>query len=356
MNQVNIRNPIVEEDLQHITSLLLPWHKLSGKTVLITGATGFIAGYLIESLLFLNEKKRYKPIKIVCLARNKKKFQTKYAFYKNRTDLDFLSQDVCDKVTYKKKIHYIIHAASYATPSKYGIDPVGTLLPNIIGTYNLLECSRVNAILGFLFISSGEIYGNFQIPKKDITENIFGFLNPLSLRSCYAESKRMGENMCISWSSQYHVPVTIVRLFHTYGPGMSLHDGRAHSDFIGDIVENKKIIIRSNGKSTRAFSYISDTIGGIFTVLLKGSNGEAYNIGGEKIISINQLAQLLVEIDSGEKIVIKKDMKIRGKEYLVSLLKKQYPINLQKIKALGWKPEYLPKDGLQRTVKSFLPA
>jgi len=354
MKKVSKRNRIVEEDLKDIISSPLPWNILAGKTILITGATGFIAGYLVESLLFLNEKKIFEPIKIICLARNKEKLSNKYIFYKNRSDLDFLVQDVCETINQKNAIHYIIHAASYATPSKYGIDPVGTLMPNIIGTYNLLELSRKQPIKGFLFLSSGEIYGNFQIPKRDIKENIFGFLNPLLLRSCYAESKRMGENMCNSWSSQYHIPMKIVRLFHTYGPGMNLHDGRAHSDFIGDVVENKDILIKSDGKSTRAFSYISDTVKGIFTVLLKGLGCEAYNIGGDKIVSINQLAKLIANADSKKKIIINKDINKRGKEYLVSSLKKQYPINLDKIKSLGWRPIYSPKQGIKRTLDSFL--
>ena len=261
---------------------------------------------------------------------------------------------MCEELEYTQKVDYIIHAASNATPSKFGIDPVGTLLPNIIGTYHLLEFAKKQNLRGFIFVSSGEIYGDLKIPLKKISENDIGILNPLSIRSCYAESKKMGENMCISWLAQYKVPTKIVRLFHTYGPEMSLYDGRVHSDFIGDIVHNKNIIMKSDGQSTRPFCYISDVVKGIYTVLLNGTNGEAYNIGGEKPISVMELAKLLIVLCPKKKIKIIKQLQKRGNEYLVSPLHKQYPINVNKLKALGWKQTYTNKEGFKRTINSFI--
>ena len=227
---------ILQEDLEFIVSSKLDWDLFSDSTVLISGANGFLPAYMVETLLYLNSKYR-KNIKVLALVRNAEKAFEKFKHHKDRSDLEFLVQDVCTPIRSElTKIDYIIHAASQASPKYYGKDPIGTINANTIGTTNLLALAKEKSVKGFLFFSSGEVYGQVkddQIPTK---ETDYGYLDPTNIRSCYGESKRMGENICISWFHQYGVPVKIIRPFHTYGPGMDLADGRVFADFVADIV------------------------------------------------------------------------------------------------------------------------
>src|SRR3989344_2286919 len=270
---------IYQEDYEHILSHTIPLKKLANKTILITGANGFLPSYLIETLLYFNTKNAQK-INIIGLARNKKKADERFKTYKNRTDLKIIIQDVALPIRIKEKVHFIVHAASQASPKYYHVDPAGTLKANVLGTYNLLEFSRSQPIDSFLFISAGEIYGIMQ-NKKSTTENDYGSVDPIQVRSCYAESKRIGETMCVSWNHQYNVPTKIVRLYHAYGPGIKLDDGRVFADFVANIVRNQNIVMKSDGEAVRSFAYIADVVAGFFTVLLKGKRAEAYNLANE---------------------------------------------------------------------------
>jgi nucleoside-diphosphate-sugar epimerase len=332
----------------------LPWSELAGKTVLISGANSFIAAYVVETLLYLNDRINKTPTRIICLVRNEQRAAQRFSQYGKRKDLVFWVQDVCDPIRHQEKVDYIIHAASHATPSKYGIDPVGTLLPNVLGTYQLLEFARINQINGFLFISAGEVYSNLPSGSANIKEQCIGRIDPLALRSCYVESKMMGETMCISWSHQYGIPVKIVRLFHTYGPGMILGDGRVHSDFVGSMVNHKHIIIKSDGRATRTFCYVADTVAGFFTVLLKGSINEAYNVGSSHALTIQHFAETLVKFFPEQKVKIIHDRRTQGNTYLPSTNRLLRP-NLSKIMSLGWRQKYSLKAGMERTVASYFP-
>lgn len=349
-----MRNPIIEEDLKNITDSPLPWRLFEGKNILISGANGFLPAYLVETLLFLNENRFKNKTRVFALVRNKEKTIHRFAVYKNRTDLIFVVQDVCEPVNIKDEIHFIIHAASQASPKYFGKDPVGTLSANVLGTRNLLELARTKKIESFLFFSSGEVYG--EVSEKDIPikEDVYGYVNPTNVRSCYAESKRMGETMCVCWFHQYGIPVKIVRPFHTYGPGMDLEDGRVYADFVSDIVHNRNIIMTSDGSAIRSFCYLADATLGFFTVLLKGESAQAYNVGDEKQeISIIALAKILVELFPEKNLKIEFTKNIKRDGYIKSNITRHCP-DTTKIRGLGWEPITSLEKGFERTVRSFL--
>jgi len=349
----NNRNIIVEQDLKFIINSPLNWDALEGKIVLISGANGFLPAYMVETILFLNENKFTIPAKVIGLVRNKEKAKKRFIFYAERKDLELIEADVNEPFEYQSPINFIIHAASQASPKYYGIDPVGTLLPNTIGTNNLLRLALKNPIESFLFFSSGEVYGELDDSHIPTKEDDYGFLNPTIVRSCYGESKRMGETMCVSYHHQFNVPVKIVRPFHTYGPGMQLDDGRVFADFVGDIVNNRDIIIKSDGSAIRAFCYLADAIIGFFTVLLKGENGEAYNVGNPMGTSnIKELANTLINLFPGKKIKVIETYKSTDNNYLKSTINRNCP-NISKIKNLGWNPYYSVSEGFKRTIESY---
>jgi len=346
---------IIQEDLENIISLDLPWNEFSGKTFLISGANGFLPAYMVETLLYLNQQKSGRDkTKVIGIVRNREKSFARFAHYRGRSDLELRIQDVCAPlIISEEQIDYIIHAASQASPKYYGTDPVGTLSPNVMGTANLLNLARERNAEGFLFFSSGEVYGEVDASRIPTKEDCYGYVDPTSVRSCYAESKRMGETMCVSWYHQYNVPAKIIRPFHTYGPGMRLDDGRVYADFISDIVNDRDITMKSDGRAVRAFCYLADAVQGIFAVLTKGSAGQAYNIGNSAAeISIIELADKLVAMFPKKNLRVIRHEALPEDGYLRSQISRNCP-DISKARTLGWEPKTTIEDGFRRTVRSF---
>lgn len=345
------RHPVIEEDVQRIVAASLPWDRLFGRTVLITGANGFVPAYLVETLLKLNELQLGPPMRIIGLVRNAAKAEARFAAHRHRSDLEFAVQDVCDPLRIAGRIDYIIHAASQATPMVYGTDPVGTLLPNTIGTRHLLERARHDRSEGFLFISGGEVYGHVPPEQIPTHEQSFGRLVPTDVRACYAESKRMGETMCVAWHHQHGVNARIARLYHTYGPGMSLTDGRVFADFVSDILQSRDIIMKSDGSASRTFCYLADSTLGFLTLLLKGESGLAYNLGEDREeVSILELAERLVKLfpEKGMRVV----RAPQAADYIPSPIARHLP-DISRLRKLGWAPVTTLEEGFARTVRSF---
>lgn len=345
-------HPVIFEDINAITSSGIDFERFTNKTILISGANGFLASYIIYTFLHLNDTKQVN-CKVIGISRNKEKAESKFSNVRERSDFEIIIQDVSDHLSIDIKIDFVIHAASQASPKYYGIDPVGTLNANVLGTNNLLELARKNKVESFLYFSSSEVYGVVGEDKIPTKENDYGFIDCTNVRSCYAESKRMGETMCVSWLNQYHVPVKIVRPFHTYGPGMLMDDGRVYADFIADVVNNRNIEMKSDGLAMRAFCYLKDATEGFLNVLIKGNNGEAYNVGnpnGE--ISIINLAEKLVALFPEKQIkIIKKQVEQKG--YLQSTVQRNCP-DVSKLNSLGWVPSTPIEIGFKRTVESYL--
>ena len=227
---------MIVEDFNQIKNSSIDWNRFENKTILITGANGFLPAYMVETLLLLNNDiLKYSPCKVIALVRNEKHTKERFSNYLSDENLKIIVQDVANEINLIEKIDYIVHAASPASPKYYNIDPVGVIMPNILGTKNTLELARKNDIDGYLYFSSGEVYGQLN-DGEVVNEDKYGYLDPTSVRACYGESKRMGENLCVSYGHQYNIPIKIVRPFHTYGPGMKLDDGRVFADFVKNIV------------------------------------------------------------------------------------------------------------------------
>lgn len=347
-----MKNKIISSDVARIlSSEIIDWERFNGKSVLITGANGMLPSYLVYTLLELNN--RCIATKVIALVRSKEKAERIFCDYLSDENLEILVQDVCNEIKYSGEIDFIIHAASQASPKFYGVDPVGTIMANVRGTENILRLATEKQCESVLYFSSGEVYG--QVDNHDISETEYGYIDPTKVRSCYGESKRMGENLCVSWSYQYGTPVKIVRPFHTYGPGMQRNDGRVFADFAYNIFDNKDIVLRSDGSAERAFCYITDASIAYFKVLLDGKDKEAYNVGNQDAcISIRNLAKMLVNLfpEKHLKCVFDIDENDMRTGKMKSPLTRSVP-NTAKLKALCWNPSVTIEEGFKRTIENF---
>ncbi|MEI8086222.1 MAG: NAD-dependent epimerase/dehydratase family protein [Paludibacter sp.] len=348
-------NPIIREDLVFIASVKLPWTRFHNKTVLVTGGGGFLGAYLIKSLITVCQMHRIN-IKIICVARCSRSVNFRLASYLGLSELSVLFHDISMPLPSDfPHADFIIHCASQASPKFYGVDPVGTLLANTAGTMYLLNYAYQNQAENFLFFSSGEVYGVPFDSSKPVSEIDYGYIDPMNVRSCYAESKRIGETMCSSWAHQFNLHVNVVRPFHTYGPGMALDDGRVFADFVADVVAKRDIVLKSDGLALRPFCYISDAIIGFLTVLLTGAKAQAYNVANPSTeISIRDLAILLSKLYPEFGIKLQFDVPIFSNSYLKSPIFRSCP-SIEKIRQLGWTPLVGLNDGFCRTIQSFLP-
>jgi len=343
-----MKNKIIENDILDIINKI-PGDYFSNKTILISGASGFLASYITYYFLYLNSINKDQKTKIIGLVRNIKKAKLKFS--QNLTDNYFhlIEHDINNFFNYDDEIHFIFHAASQASPKYYKTDPVGTLLPNTLGTINLLNLAKIKKPECFLFFSSGEIYGNNF--SKYINENDYGVIDPLNIRSCYGLSKKMGENICLSYFIQNNINVKIVRPFHIYGPGMSLDDGRVQADFINKILKKENLEITSDGKAVRSFCYIKDAVIAFLLISLKGENTLPYNVGNtNEIYDIKTLASTLIEncCDYQARIIFKAS----SSEYLKSSLSIHAPSTFR-MEALGWQPKTNIVSGFKRTINSY---
>lgn len=356
-NYLKNLNHVIADDYRNIDSQLdfdQIYTFFFKKTILVTGAGGFLGSYLVKFFLYLNCRFDLQ-LTVICMARNRDRAMERLAEVQKSDGFIFFEHDVTQEIPLDyHKSDYVIHAASLASPKFYGLNPVETILPNTIGVKNTLDYALRSESKKYLFVSSGEIYGSPHTQEQVLSESDCGYIDSMNLRSCYAESKRLGENLCVAYSQQYGVPVSVVRPFHTYGPGMALDDGRVFADFVRDVVDSRDIKLKSNGEAQRVFCYISDATLAFLKVLIAGKNSEAYNIANpDAEISIKNLAELLVQSfpEKNLKVLIMGD-RLDDSTYLRSQILRAYP-SIKKIKELGWSPTISLQDGFKRTVNSF---
>lgn len=342
-------NLIVQEDLKSILKQNINFEKFKNKKILITGATGMLASYYMYTLMYLNDVLNYN-IKIYALVRNNEKLKS-ITNYEKRKDITPIIQDVCNSIDIDEKIDYIIHMASSANPSTIITNPIGIINANIKGTLNVLECAKKhNAEV--IFTSTREVYGEMNENKKEIKEDDMGVLNNLELRACYPESKRMAENIIISYAYQFGIEYQIARIAHSYGPGMIIeNDGRIMSDLIYNVVKGENIVLKSKGEAKRAFCYILDATTALLRITINENKNQVYNIANEKEeISIKDLAYLLKEKYKEKNIDVIFEIKDNNNQYVRF---KRTKLNTDKLEKLGWEPIVNLEEGIYRTVNFF---
>ncbi len=288
-------NIIEREDADYIASCdCVRWEALEGKRVFITGGTGLIGQTLVRGILSYNDRAEH-PVHIVLLVRSREKAEKLFKKYVGETWFELTIGDVLSPVMYNKKVDYIIHGASITSSREFVEQPVETIMTAIQGTRNILEFARNNGILGMVYLSSMEIYGK-PVDEKPLTEERIGYLDPLAVRSSYSESKRMVENLCVAYWKEFGVPVKIVRLTQTIGPGVLKQDNRVFAYFGRCVLNGEDICLLTEGKTRRMYIYSADAATAILTVLTKGDSGTAYNAANKNTyISIRDMAMLVAQ-------------------------------------------------------------
>tara|TARA_B110000003_G_scaffold274078_1_gene313131 strand:- start:10229 stop:11272 length:1044 start_codon:yes stop_codon:yes gene_type:complete len=343
-------NKILHDDFAFILRSGLPFSKLKDKNLLISGANGFIASYLIRFLSEINSSLSLN-LKVTGIVRDLIKAKNKFKDL-DAEFLDLNDSNILNPIQINGKFDFIIHMASIATPRLFSSNPIEVVLPNTLGTINLLNFASLHNIDRFIFFSTTGVNGFVDDNLRPIAENIYGGLDPSKVENCYLESKRMGENLCFAWHHQKNVPIQVIRPAITYGPGVPLDDGRSYADFISNILKDENIKLYSKGDAIRNFCYIADFISGFFYSIFYGNIGETFNISSEREYSILELAEILTK-DAFKEKSLSIDFDYENNDFMRVNFNRT-TVSTKKLRMYGWNEHFTIQEGMQRTVESYL--
>ena len=261
---------LYQQDLHRVVRLLeLPQEG----NVLITGATGLIGGTLTDMLM------QHSRCQVYALGRNRQRALQRFAHYCHDERFHFMEHDICEPLTTDTDFHYIIHAASPASPNFFQQQPVEVMKSNLNGLCQLVEYGLAHHMQRMLYVSSGEVYGEGD--GSVFSEQSSGYIDILSPRACYPSSKRAAETLCASYCQEYGAQIVIARPCHTYGPYFTESDNRVYAQFIRSLLANQDIVLKSPGQQYRSWLYVVDCVSALLTILFKGEKGEAYNVADD---------------------------------------------------------------------------
>lgn len=322
-----------KEDILKIFHEKLPWEKLSGCNVLVTGATGLIGGCLVDALM-MNPQKDYK---IYASGRNVERGRNRFKDYIHNSGFHFIKHDVLEPLVSDITFDYIIHAASNGSPNFFARKPVEVMKANIYGVSNLMEYGLTHGMRRMLYVSSGEVYGEGD--GRVFTEDYSGYVNSTLPRSCYPSSKRAAETLCVSYVAEYGADVVIARPCHIYGPYFTEQDNRVYAQFIRNVLRGEDIVMKSSGEQIRSWCYVVDCASALLYILLKGENGQAYNVADESsIVSIKELAEVVAEIGHKKVVMdVPTDFERAGYNSVTKSV-----FSTAKLRGLGWNTISMP--------------
>jgi nucleoside-diphosphate-sugar epimerase len=289
MNRLNV------EDLEHIYQNTQDiWEQFRKKCIFLTGGTGFFGKWLLESFIYVNEKLDLKA-KIISISRNPELFIQEYPFYNEYTNsVRFVKGDI---LTYdfklEEKIQFIIHAATAASDSLNRNNPLLMMDTITLGTRKILDFAITQPIEGFLFVSSGAIYGKQPLGVPNIQETDSFNIDINNSKAAYSEGKRIAELYCSTYFEKYNLPIKIARCFAFVGPHLPLDTHFAIGNFINNVIKNEDIVIMGDGSTTRSYMYASDLSISIWKILSIGNNNKPYNVGLDTVYSLKEIALLL---------------------------------------------------------------
>ena len=303
--------------------------------ILLTGAAGFLGSHLSKKLI----DEGHQVIGLDDLSTGSLK---NVESLKSNSDFMFVEHDV--RKPYSVEVDAILNFACPASPISYQKDPVRTIETNFLGMINLLHlANETKAIV--IQASTSEIYGDpTQSPQ---VESYWGNVNPIGIRSCYDEGKRAAETLCFDYKRQHNLDTRVLRIFNTYGPNMSISDGRVVSNFIVQALKNEPITIYGDGNQSRSFCYVSDLVEGIYKLLVKKESVDSpINLGNPNEFTIKQLAEAIIKITNSQSKLINNPLPQDDP-------KQRRPDISLASKLLNWQPTVQIEEGIGKTVAYF---
>lgn len=332
----------LEKDIREFTKTFPLSSNLADARFMITGATGLIGSTLVRCLLALDN-----GLRITIPVRNSAKAVAMYG-----ADASRLNIVECDLMEYcttlDEEFDYIIHCASPTAGKYMNEHPVETYELAVETTRALLLYARKHTIRGLVYVSSLEYYGqNFD--DQIITEDFQGYVDATSTRSSYPKGKRAAEYLCYAHALEYGIPAKVARLTQTFGAGVAADDNRVFAQFARSVMAGTDIILHTTGESAKPYCYTTDCASAILTILLKGANGEAYNVANQDTyISIRSMAEFLRDNFNPQIKVTVEEHPEMGYAPVTKL-----HLSSEKLMALGWKPQYDLKEMFRRLMEGM---
>lgn len=305
-------------------------------TVLVTGGAGFIGSHLCKRLLDDGNR-------VVCLDNFYTGRKVNIKELRKNPNFSVIEHDIVNPI--KLEVDEIYNLACPASPPHYQADPIKTAKTSVLGILNVLDLAVINKAR-LLQASTSEVYGDPDVHPQP--ESYWGKVNPIGIRSCYDEGKRMAETLLFDYNRQKNVDIRVIRIFNTYGPNMNPEDGRVVSNFIVQALKNEDITIYGDGSQTRSFQYVDDLIEGMIRMM---NNDHDFigpvNLGNPNEFTIKELAEKVIELIPGSR------SKIVYKELPQDDPRQRKPDISAAKKELGWEPTIQLSAGLKRTIKYF---
>lgn len=347
----NPRDPVCQRELEAIAASDLNWDAFRNRTVLVTGATGLVGSYAVRALAAINRLHGC-GMHILAMVRSPEKARALYGPLLDRGDLSLLVGDVRNPIQCDTPVHFIIHGASVTASKEMVTRPVETIATAIGGTQNILQFAADQKVTSMVYISSMEMYGSPDPNLDCVTEQDYGFVDVLNVRSCYPEGKRMCECLCAAYAKEYQLPVKIARLAQTFGAGVSPSETRVFAQFARSLIHGEDIVLHTEGKSYGNYCATCDCVRGLLTILLRGADGEAYNVVNESTnIQIRDMAQMIAD-QSGGAIQVRFDIPADALQYGYAPDVKMH-LSGAKLRGLGWTPEVDLPEMYQRLIASW---
>ena len=302
----------------------------------------------MKSILIGNQRYNLNN-KVVAFVRNKGK--AKYVF-NGYEGLELSVGDILEPIVYDGKIDFIVHAACETKSVQMISSPVETLWTSLKGSKNVLDFAVARKIEKLVYLSSMEAFGNPGNMEERVSEKQLGYIDIQSVRSCYPESKRMVENMCVCYASEYKVPVVVARLAQTFGAGVSKEENRVFAQFARNAMNGKDIVLHTTGASYGNYVYTADAVDAIFILLKKGTVGDVYTIANEKSnMRIIDMAKMVAEKISGGNINVVIDISNSASYgYAPDVILK---LDASKMCKLGWMPKMDLEESYRRLIRDW---
>ncbi len=304
------------------------------KKILVTGGAGFLGSHLCDKLLKEGHE-------VICLDNFFTGSKNNIVHLLDNPKFELIRHDVTEPILVE--VDEVYNMACPASPIHYQYNPVKTVKTNVMGTINMLGLAkRTHAKL--LQASTSEVYGDPNVHPQ--TEDYWGHVNPIGIRSCYDEGKRLAETLCFDYNRKNQVDIRVVRIFNTYGPRLHHADGRVVSNFIIQALKGEDITVYGDGNQTRSFCYYEDLLEGIVGFMNNPSETGPVNIGNPNEFTIRQLAEKVIELTNSKSKIISLA--------LPSDDPKQRQPDISKIKSItGWEPKTQLEEGLKKTIEYF---